>query len=108
MVVSAAFSRVPVMGDCVGRAWAVLASPQFADLMVKDVETGECYRADKLLEAHIEKLMEDVTLPSARRDELRKIAAQADAYSPEQLGQILSDMGIRGAYICVWRVWWHA
>lgn len=71
--------------------------PQFADLMVKDVETGECYRADKLLEAHIEKLMEDVTLPSARREELRKVAAQADAYTPEQLGEILREMGIRGA-----------
>lgn len=77
---------------------------KFADLMVKDVETGECYRADKLLEDHIEHMLEDVTLPSTRRDELRKISAQADAYSPEELGAILTDLGVRGTLCgrCSW------
>jgi len=70
---------------------------KFADLMVKDEKTGECYRADKLLEDHIENLLADVTLPSARRDELRKIAAKADAYSPEELGAILAELNITGA-----------
>lgn len=40
---------------------------QFSDKMVKDVVTGECYRADKLLEAHIDRLLEDPAVTSERR-----------------------------------------
>jgi glycyl-tRNA synthetase len=32
---------------------------KFTDLMVKDVSTGECFRADKLLEDFIDKFLED-------------------------------------------------
>ena len=74
---------------------------KFEDLMVKDPKTGECFRADKLLEDFIANLMKkdkaclwevsrgylsyaNLTCPvqemtSARRDELRLIAAQARA-----------------------------
>lgn len=31
---------------------------KFTDFMVKDTENGECYRADKLLEDHIDHLIE--------------------------------------------------
>lgn len=31
---------------------------RFADLMVKDLKNGQCFRADHLLEAHLEKLMD--------------------------------------------------
>jgi glycyl-tRNA synthetase len=69
---------------------------KFADLMVKDTTTGECFRADKLLEDHIENLMaSDSTMTSDRRAELRKIAAQADAYSPEQLHEQLLALEIK-------------
>lgn len=50
---------------------------KFEDLMVKDSVTGECYRADKLLEEHIEKIFEtDKTIDSKRQDELRIISAK--------------------------------
>ena len=32
---------------------------RFCDLMVKDTKTGECFRGDKILEDHIEKLLTD-------------------------------------------------
>lgn len=32
---------------------------RFSDLMVKDLQTGECFRADHLLEDHLEKLSSD-------------------------------------------------
>lgn len=35
----------------------------FTDFMVKDVKTGECYRADHLLEAALEAFMEDKKNP---------------------------------------------
>jgi hypothetical protein len=44
---------------------------------VKDTKTGECYRADKLLEDFIDNALEkDREMGSARREELRVMAAQ--------------------------------
>lgn len=58
-----------------------LLSLRHRALQVKDTKTGECYRADKLLEDFIENLVKtDKSLTTERREELRKIAAQADAY----------------------------
>lgn len=69
---------------------------KFEDLMVKDVKSGECYRADKLLEDFIDNLLRtDKTLTSDRRDELRKIAAQADAYEPNQLHALFQELKIK-------------
>lgn len=32
---------------------------RFADLMTKDVKTGECFRLDHLIKAHLEKISMD-------------------------------------------------
>jgi glycyl-tRNA synthetase len=32
---------------------------QFADLMLKDVKTGECFQLDHLIKAHLEKVICD-------------------------------------------------
>lgn len=32
---------------------------RFADLMTKDVKTGECFRLDHLIKAHLEKIAAD-------------------------------------------------
>ena len=45
---------------------------RFTDLMVRDEKTLDCYRADKLLEQHIDKLLEDVALPSAQRSGMQR------------------------------------
>ena len=63
--------------------------------MVKDVVTGDCYRADKLLEDHIDDLLEKGNFSSSEADEHRKVQRQADAYSPEELGAILEKYGIK-------------
>ena len=68
---------------------------RFTDLMVKDVVTGDCYRADKLLEDHIDDLLEKGNFSSSEADEHRKVQRQADAYSPEELGDILEKYGIK-------------
>ena len=68
---------------------------RFTDLMVKDVVTGDCYRADKLLEDHIDDLLEKGNFSSSEADEHRKVQRQADAYSPEELGAILEKYGIK-------------
>ena len=46
---------------------------RFADLMVKDVSTGECFRLDHLIKAHLEKLVADKKTVQATRDECQDI-----------------------------------
>ena len=36
---------------------------RFTDLMVTDIKTGDCHRADHLLEHHLEALLEDSKKP---------------------------------------------
>jgi len=66
---------------------------RFTDLMVKDPETGECFRADKLLEDTIDTLLEDktVTLTNEEREHHLRIQRQADAFSPEELDKLLKE-----------------
>lgn len=69
---------------------------RFEDLMVKDTKNGECYRADKLLEDAVEAaLAGDAAMPPERREELRRIAAQADAFSPAELHAHLTALGVK-------------
>jgi glycyl-tRNA synthetase len=68
---------------------------RFTDNMVKDPENGECFRADKLLEDAIDRLIEATpTMSSKEREEHEVIQRQADAYTPEELGQMINKYGI--------------
>lgn len=63
---------------------------RFTDLMVKDPATGECFRADKLLEDVIDQLLDaSPDMPANERDEHLRIQRQADAYSPTELDDLL-------------------
>jgi glycyl-tRNA synthetase len=65
---------------------------RFTDLMVKDVETGECFRGDKLLEDIIDQLLdshEGKLLSTTEREEHLRIQRQADAYTAEELDELL-------------------
>ena len=63
---------------------------RFTDLMVKDTESGECFRADKLLEDAIDDLIDSSPdmLAEEREDHLR-VQRQADAYTPEEIDALL-------------------
>jgi glycyl-tRNA synthetase (class II) len=51
---------------------------RFTDFMVTDVKTGDCHRADHLLEAALETLLEDTkTPPSAAATHVGAICYQA-------------------------------
>jgi len=65
---------------------------RFTDLMVKDLPTGECFRADKLLEDAVDDLLEkNPDMPSSEREEHLRIQRQADAYSPSELDDLLRN-----------------
>jgi len=64
---------------------------RFVDFMTKDESTGFCYRADKLLEDHIENLLENnPAMSQEEKDELERIYRQADAYSADQLDELIN------------------
>lgn len=69
---------------------------RFTDLMVKDTTTGECFRADKLLEDAIDDLLEkNPAMSTEEKDKHLKVQIQADAFSPEELDKLLTEYGCR-------------
>ena len=49
---------------------------RFADFMVKDIVTGDCFRVDHLIEGHLEQLLEKKDLTDEKRAEIEKILSQ--------------------------------
>ena len=49
---------------------------RFSDYMVKDVKTGECFRADHLLEDHLEKLAADPKCAQEKIKEYKDVIAK--------------------------------
>mmetsp|Transcript_34440 Transcript_34440/g.75704 ORF Transcript_34440/g.75704 Transcript_34440/m.75704 type:complete len:707 (-) Transcript_34440:132-2252(-) len=65
---------------------------RFTDLMVKDPETGECFRADKLLEDAIDVLIESSPdMPKEEQEDHLRIQRQADAFTPEEIDDLLKN-----------------
>ncbi|XP_019745564.1 glycine--tRNA ligase-like [Hippocampus comes] len=61
---------------------------KFADYMVKDAKTGECFRADHLLKAHLKKAMSDGTCSPEEAAEMEDVITQMDNYTRQELGQL--------------------
>ncbi|OWY90812.1 Glycine-tRNA ligase, partial [Phytophthora megakarya] len=69
---------------------------RFTDLMVKCTKSGECYRADKLLEDHVENFLDKhPDLSAAEREKHELHATMAESYSPEEIHQVFQDYGIK-------------
>ena len=49
---------------------------RFSDFMVKDVKTGECFRADQLLADHLEQLLADQKCPADKKEEYNTVLRQ--------------------------------
>lgn len=68
---------------------------RFADVMVKDVVNGNCYRADHLLEDIMKKKANDPNLPKEKKLEYEMIGQQADNYTKEELSDIFQRFNIK-------------
>lgn len=69
---------------------------RFNDVMVRDKVTGECIRADKLIEEWAENQLKDPALSDTnRRDELLHILHDAGGMSSEEIQKCLSANGIK-------------
>lgn len=64
--------------------------------MVKDLKSGQCHRADKLIEEFIEKtIAKKKDMKQDEKERLLKIAYDAGAYGKEQLNKAIRDLAIK-------------
>jgi glycyl-tRNA synthetase len=69
---------------------------KFTDFMVTDEKTGECFRADKLLEEKIDQIIADPLNPVTpeRKAELLAMRTAADDMSQEELGAAMTALNV--------------
>ena len=68
---------------------------RFSDFMVKDLKTGDCYRADHLLTQHLEKLAADPKVTPEKKAEYEGVVRQADNYGQSELGELFVKYDIK-------------
>uniref|UniRef100_A0A8C8M5T0 Glycine--tRNA ligase n=1 Tax=Oncorhynchus tshawytscha TaxID=74940 RepID=A0A8C8M5T0_ONCTS len=68
---------------------------KFADYMVKDVKNGECFRADHLLKAHLQKLMSDKKCPAENKAEMEEVVTQMDNYTQQELTDLFVKYSVK-------------
>ncbi|KAL3281508.1 hypothetical protein HHI36_004715 [Cryptolaemus montrouzieri] len=68
---------------------------RFADLMVKDVNTGECFRLDHLIKAHLELLCANQKTSAELKAECEDIVVKLDGMSKDEMAGILKKFNMR-------------
>lgn len=69
---------------------------KFADFMVKDLKTGQCHRADKLIEEHVQKVIgKKKNMKPEEREKLERIAQDAENYTAAELDQCIQENKIK-------------
>nr|CAD7455466.1 unnamed protein product [Timema tahoe] len=67
---------------------------RFADLMVKDIGTGECFRLDHLIKAHLEKLATDKKISQATKEECQDIIVKLDGMTKQDMSDVIQKFNI--------------
>ncbi|XP_066921530.1 glycine--tRNA ligase-like [Clytia hemisphaerica] len=62
---------------------------RFTDVMVRDVKTGDCYRADHLLEGHLEKLCLSKKTSGEKKKEYQLVMNKMETYKREELWELI-------------------
>ncbi|KAJ8375010.1 hypothetical protein SKAU_G00055900 [Synaphobranchus kaupii] len=68
---------------------------KFADYMVKDVKNGECFRADHLLKAHLQKLMSDKKCAAEKKAEMEDVITQMDNFTQQELADLFVKYNVK-------------
>lgn len=68
---------------------------RFTDLMVNDVVTKECYRADHLVEENLAAILADPMLSPEKRLHLEDMRARLEEFTPEQMGAAIVELGLK-------------
>ncbi|XP_063901942.1 glycine--tRNA ligase isoform X1 [Zophobas morio] len=62
---------------------------RFADLMVKDINTGECFRLDHLIKAHLEKIVADKKTTDDIKADCKDIIVKLDGMNKEEMAGVM-------------------
>lgn len=68
---------------------------RFADLMVKDLKTGECFRLDHLIKSHLEKISSEKKATQELKDECADIAVKLDGMTKAEMAAILTKFNMK-------------
>ncbi|XP_013105242.1 glycine--tRNA ligase [Stomoxys calcitrans] len=68
---------------------------RFADLMVKDVKTGECFRLDHLIKNALEKLSKEKTATAKLKAECEDIVIKLDGMTKQEMADVLAKYNIK-------------
>lgn len=68
---------------------------KFTDLMVNDVVTKDCFRADHLVEENLERMLADPMLTPERRRQLEDMNARLEEFTPAEMGAAIVDLGLK-------------
>lgn len=68
---------------------------RFTDFMVKDKKNGECFRADHLIEANLEKLMSDKKATQESKDEMDSYIRQLDNMSADEMHAVITKYNMK-------------
>jgi len=63
--------------------------------MVKDVKTGECFRLDHLIKAHLEKLASDKKATQEFKDECADIVVKLDGMNKAEMAAVLTKFNMK-------------
>ncbi|PAV80362.1 hypothetical protein WR25_20646 isoform C [Diploscapter pachys] len=63
---------------------------RFADWMVKDLKTGDCFRADHLIKNSIEKLLADKKTTADLKNELQDVLARLEGFDDKDMQAVIS------------------
>lgn len=68
---------------------------RFADFMVKDAKTGECFRLDHLIKNHLEKISSVKGVTPELKDECQDIIIKLDGMTQDEMGAILRKFDMK-------------
>ncbi|XP_058986336.1 glycine--tRNA ligase [Musca domestica] len=68
---------------------------RFADLMVKDVKTGECFRLDHLIKNALEKLSREKNATAELKAECEDICIKLDGMNKQEMADVLTKYQIK-------------
>ncbi|KPI95383.1 Glycyl-tRNA synthetase [Papilio xuthus] len=68
---------------------------RFADLMTKDVKSGECFRLDHLIKAHLEKIKSEKNTKAELKSEIEDILVKLDGMNADEMSALMERFNMK-------------
>ncbi|XP_026323718.1 glycine--tRNA ligase [Hyposmocoma kahamanoa] len=68
---------------------------RFADLMTKDLKTGECFRLDHLIKAHLEKIKSEKNTKAELKAEIEDILVKLDGMTADEMAALMQRFNMK-------------